>query len=102
MAKGAGFAILVIGFFAALDQLRIAPRIVTGLYYAILAIIVGSAIVAVGGGGIETMRRYWERSATKIEAKGTEVKEQVRSQQAAAGAMTDAGTPPPAPGSTRA
>jgi Conserved TM helix len=78
MARGAGFAILVVGFFAALDQLRIAPRIVTGLYYAILAIIVGSAIVAVGGGGIDTMRRYWERSATKIETKSTEVKEQVR------------------------
>jgi len=37
--------------------------IVTGLFYAILAIIVGSAIVAVGGGGIQTMRRYWERAA---------------------------------------
>ena len=59
MAKGAGIAVLVFGAFAALDQLQIAPRIVTGLWYAILAIVVGSAVVAVGGGGIKTMQRYW-------------------------------------------
>ena len=46
MAKGAGIAVLVFGAFAALDQLQIAPRIVTGLWYAILAIVVGSAVVA--------------------------------------------------------
>jgi hypothetical protein len=71
---------LVIGAFAALDQLNIAPAIVTGLFYAILAIIVGSAIVAVGGGGIRTMQRYWERSATKLEEKGSEVTREVQSQ----------------------
>ena len=62
MAKGAGIAVLVFGAFAALDQLQIAPRIVTGLWYAILAIVVGSAVVAIGGGGIKTMQRYWERA----------------------------------------
>jgi hypothetical protein len=56
IARAAGFAVLLVGIFAALDQLKIAPAIVNGLYYAILAIIVGSAIVAVGGGGIQTMR----------------------------------------------
>jgi hypothetical protein len=80
MARGAAAAILVIGAFAALDQLNIAPAIVTGLFYAILAIIVGSAIVAVGGGGIRTMQRYWERSATKLEEKGSEVTREVQSQ----------------------
>jgi hypothetical protein len=78
MARGAGMAILVIGVFAALDQLRIAPAIVNGLFYAILAIIVGSAIVAVGGGGIRTMQRYWERAATKVEQRGPELAQQVR------------------------
>ena len=68
----------MIGVFAALDQLNIAPAIVTGLFYAILAIIVGSAIVAVGGGGIRTMQRYWERSATRLEEKGTEVSREVQ------------------------
>lgn len=74
IARAAGFAVLLIGIFAALDQLQIAPAIVNGLYYAILAIIVGSAIVAVGGGGIQTMRRYWERTSQSLESKTREIK----------------------------
>jgi len=50
--------VLSIAVFAALDQLNIAENIVTGLFYAVLAIIVGSTIVAVGGGGIKTMSKY--------------------------------------------
>jgi hypothetical protein len=76
MARGAGSAVLVIGVFAALNQLQIAPEIVNGLYYAILAIIVGSAIVAIGGGGIRTMQRYWERTSSAVESKGREIKTQ--------------------------
>jgi Conserved TM helix len=75
IARGAGAAILVVGVFAALNQLEIAPEIVNGLYYAILAIIVGSAIVAIGGGGIQTMRRYWERASAQVEDKGREIKD---------------------------
>jgi hypothetical protein len=75
IARGAGLAILIVGIFAALNQLEIAPEIVNGLYYAILAIVVGSAIVAIGGGGIQTMRRYWERASTSVEQKGREVKQ---------------------------
>jgi hypothetical protein len=78
IAKGAGIAILVFAAFAALDQLKIAPRIVTGLWYAILAIVVGSAVVAIGGGGIKTMQRYWERATTTAEQRGPEVTQQVR------------------------
>jgi Conserved TM helix len=74
IARAAGFAVLLVGIFAALDQLRIAPSIVNGLYYAILAIIVGSAIVAVGGGGIQTMRGYWERTSRNLDSKAREVK----------------------------
>jgi hypothetical protein len=75
IARGAGVAILVIGIFAALGQLQIAPAIVNGLFYAMLAVIVGSAIVAVGGGGITTMQRYWDRTAAGLESKTREVKE---------------------------
>jgi hypothetical protein len=75
MARGAGIAILVVGVFAALNQLEIAPVIVNGLFYAILAIIVGSAIVAVGGGGIQTMRQYWDRASTGLEEKAGELRE---------------------------
>jgi hypothetical protein len=53
--------------FAALSQLEIAPWIVNGLFYAILAIVVGSSIVAIGGGGIQTMSRYWDRAASRAE-----------------------------------
>jgi hypothetical protein len=88
MAKGAGIAVLVFGAFAALDQLQIAPRIVTGLWYAILAIVVGSAVVAIGGGGIKTMQRYWERATTKAEQRGPELAQQAR-QSAQASAFED-------------
>ena len=81
LAKGAGIAILVFGVFAALDQLKIAPRIVTGLWYAVLAALVGSVIVAVGGGGIRTMQRYWERAAGRAEEQGPQLRQQA--QQAA-------------------
>ena len=64
--------------FAALDQLQIAPRIVTGLWYAILAAVVGSVIVAVGGGGIRTMQRYWERTASQAEQRAPELRQQAR------------------------
>jgi hypothetical protein len=81
--------VLVFGAFAALDQLQIAPRIVTGLWYAILAIVVGSAVVAVGGGGIRTMQRYWERAATKAEERAPEHKQQA--QQSASTSAGDEG-----------
>ena len=95
IARGAGFAILVFAAFAALDQLRIAPRIVTGLWYAILAAVVGSVIVAVGGGGIRTMQRYWERTAGRAEQRGPELRDQARaSAQPASPAYAPAGDRP--------
>jgi prepilin signal peptidase PulO-like enzyme (type II secretory pathway) len=78
MAKGAGIAVLVFGAFAALDQLQIAPRVVTGLWYAILAIVVGSAVVAIGGGGIKTMARYWERTAIRAEERAPQLAQQAQ------------------------
>src|SRR5919199_6294208 len=84
LAKGAGIAVLVFGAFAALDQLQIAPRIVTGLWYAILAIVVGSAVVAVGGGGIKTMQRYWERATTTAEQRRPGLAEDVSRERSGA------------------
>ena len=74
IARAAGMAILVIGVFAALNQLEIAPAIVNGLFYALLAIIVGVAIVAFGGGGIQTARGYWERVGQRADAKASEIR----------------------------
>jgi hypothetical protein len=54
----------------------------------LLAALVGSVIVAVGGGGIRTMQRYWERAAGRAETRGPELREQVRS-SASASAYSD-------------
>jgi hypothetical protein len=78
LAVIASSAILVVAVFAALDQLLIAPAIGRGLFYALLAIVVGSSIVAIGGGGIKTMSRYWERAAEKTEAESSKVKQQAQ------------------------
>jgi hypothetical protein len=93
IARGAGIAILVIGIFAALNQLQIAPAIVTGLFYAMLAIVVGVAIVAFGGGGIQTARRYWERVSERAEAKTSEIRREAPPRAAADRARDVVGLP---------
>jgi hypothetical protein len=67
LARGAGIAVTVIGGFAAIDQLDIAPQVMNGLWYGALATIVGSAVVAIGGGGIAPMRRQWETALGRLE-----------------------------------
>lgn len=76
LAIGASIAIIAIGFFAALDQLQIAPRIVTGLFYAVLASGAGIAIIAVGGGGIAPMRRRWEAAFARYDQEKQQVAQQ--------------------------
>jgi hypothetical protein len=78
LAFAASTLILGVALFAALDQLNIAENIVNGLYYAILAIIVGSAVIAIGGGGIKTMSRYWERAANRADMESTNIKQEAQ------------------------
>jgi hypothetical protein len=40
--------------------------------------VVGSVIVAVGGGGIRTMQRYWDQTASRAEQRGPELRDQAR------------------------
>lgn len=80
LGTAAGAAILVIGVFAALNHLLIAPQIVTGLFYALLAIIVGSAVISIGGGGIQPMRERWTNVLDKYD------EEKPKVQQASQGA----------------
>jgi hypothetical protein len=80
IAKGAGLAVLVVGIFAALDQLEVAPFIVTGLFYAALVMIVGSAVVAFGVGGIPIARQYLERWSRGVETTARDVQAEVQSQ----------------------
>lgn len=66
--------IIAVGAFAALNQLNIAPAIVNGLFYAMLAIIAGSAIVAIGGGGVVPMRAQWEKALRRIEQEAPRIR----------------------------
>jgi hypothetical protein len=81
VANLAGGAILVIGAFAALNQLGIAPAIVNGLFYAMLAIIVGVSVVAIGGGGIQPMRQRWENTLNRMDMEIPRVRDQVQTSQ---------------------
>ena len=74
LAKLSAAAIIVLGIFAALDQLGIAPNIVRGMFYAILAVVAGSAIVAIGGGGIRPMQARWERVLGRVESEAPVLK----------------------------
>jgi hypothetical protein len=78
----AGIAILAIGVFAALNQLEIAEPIVNGLFYALLAIVAGSAIIAIGGGGIQPMRSRWENALNKYDQEKDNVRREVENTSA--------------------
>lgn len=82
LASAASILILVIGVFAALDQLEIAPSIVTGLFYALLAIVVGSAVIAIGGAGVTEMRPYVRRALERADAEASNVKSHAESNRA--------------------
>src|SRR5512135_3309640 len=59
LATLASAAIIFLGIIAALNQLNIAANVVNALLYAVLAVIVGVVVVAVGGGGIGPMAERW-------------------------------------------
>jgi hypothetical protein len=67
LALAASIAIMVVGVFAALDQLQIAPAIVTGLFYAVLITTSGIAVIAIGGAGIAPMRARWESALRRYD-----------------------------------
>ncbi|MBW3603880.1 MAG: hypothetical protein KY460_03025 [Actinobacteria bacterium] len=83
LATAAYVLIVGIGVFAALDQLQIAQTIVTGVFYALLAIIVGVTVVAVGGGGIAPMRERWERGLARVDDETVRIRDEARRQREA-------------------
>jgi hypothetical protein len=93
IANIASTSIIGFGAFAALSQLQIAPNIVEGLYYAILALIVGSGIVAIGGGGIAPMRAQWERAMARAEEEGPKAKSHLQARKGTATATTTTVSP---------
>ena len=78
VATFASLAILLVGIFAALDQLQIAPAIVHGLFFAGLAVVAGSAIIAIGGGGIRPMQGQWERALGRLHEEAPRLKEEAQ------------------------
>ena len=77
LALGASVAILTVGGFAALSQLQIAPAIINGLFYAILAIVVGSAVIAIGGGGIQPMQQRWQQAIQRWDQEKPQMQQQM-------------------------
>jgi flagellar biosynthesis protein FliQ len=105
IARVAGIAILVVGIFAALDQLEIAPAIVNGLFYALLLVVAGSLLISFGVGGIPLARRYLERWGGRADQAVGEIRASGAMGMARASAeqVRDdvvGGTPPPPPSDT--
>ena len=78
LALIASGAIWVVGITAALNQIAIAPQIVNGLFYAMLALLVGIGIVAIGGGGIQPMRERWQRALTRLDQEAPRMRQQAQ------------------------
>ncbi|MGH2680432.1 MAG: mechanosensitive ion channel family protein [Actinomycetota bacterium] len=79
LALSAAAAIWFVGIAAALNQVEIAPEIVNGLFYAMLALVVGVGIVAIGGGGIQPMRERWQRALSRVDQEAPRIKQEARS-----------------------
>jgi hypothetical protein len=75
IADVAAGAVVFVGVMAALNQLQIAPAIINGNFYGVVAVIVGTLVVALGGGGIAPMQRRWEQALGKLEAEAPKIKQ---------------------------
>jgi hypothetical protein len=75
LANVAAGAISAVAVFAALSQLQIAPAIVNGLFYGLLALVVGSGIIAIGFGGVQAMSGVWASAIDGIKAEAPNMKQ---------------------------
>ena len=96
LANVASLFIIGIGVFFALDQLQIAPLIVGGVFYALLALVVIPPIIAFGVGGIEPARDAIRNAQSKAKDKAQEAKQEVQSQQQSQSSSDDSGSDAPA------
>ena len=96
LANAASLFIVALGVFFALDQLQIAPLIVGGIFYALLALIVIPPIIAFGVGGIQPAREAIQGFQGRAKDKAAEVQAEASSSAPSAGASTDAAPAEPA------
>jgi hypothetical protein len=80
LANAASLFIVALGVFFALDQLQIAPLIVGGIFYALVALIVLPPIIAFGVGGIDPAREAITNMRDKAKEKAAEAQQQRQSQ----------------------
>jgi len=94
LGTGAAASVLTIGVFAALSQLEIAPVVVNGLFYGLLAVVVGSAVIAIGGGGIQPMRQRWEKALMRYDVEKPRIQQEMQAsrQQEEVGQVTSQGS----------
>lgn len=74
VSGAASAAVWVIGLFAALDQLDVAPDIVDTLFQALVYTIALTVVIKFGVGGISAAReRFWPRVYDRIESESQEL-----------------------------
>jgi hypothetical protein len=78
LALIAAAAIWFVGVAAALNQIEVAPEIVNGLFYGVLALVVGIGIVAIGGGGVQPMRERWQRALARVDEEAPRLKREAK------------------------
>jgi hypothetical protein len=54
-------------------------EIVNGLFYGVLALVVGIGIVAIGGGGGQPMRDRWQQALARVDEEAPRVKRESKS-----------------------
>ena len=78
LATIAAATIWFIGIAAALNQVEVAPAIVNGLFYAVLALMVGMSIITIDRDGITPMRERWQRALTRLDAEAPRLRQEAR------------------------
>ncbi len=87
-ALGTAAAIFIVGLgvISALQQVRIMETVSDRVLTAVLAAVVGIAVIGVGGGLVMPMSRRWERWLDAAESEAGRVRSDVRQNQGAASA----------------
>jgi len=79
LANAVSLFVMGIGVFFALDQLQIAPLIVGGIFYALLALVIIPPIIAFGVGGIDPAREAIRSMQHKASGKASEIQAETSS-----------------------